>query len=54
MCEQIRAAGKATVFERVSALLDELEQEFARERAQLSREAARGGDPRSEKGREVA
>ena len=36
ICEQIRAAGKATAFERVSSLRDELEQEFERERAQLS------------------
>ena len=36
MCEQIREAGKATAFERVSALRDDLEQEIERERAQLS------------------
>ena len=57
LCEQIRAAGEAAAFERVSALLDELEQEFEPVRAQLSREAAGAENiqgPPSEKSREAA
>ncbi|MBI3357462.1 MAG: hypothetical protein HY038_11965 [Nitrospirae bacterium] len=39
MCGQIREAVEATALERASGLLDEMEREFERVRAQLSREA---------------